>query len=277
MNNFCLKFRFSQAQHAMSDFVFFFKDRCFYASFFLICFYRSSPQFLLETKRFASIKNCSRFSALCDLPENFSLKIFRKVTNFILIFCFFLMFLVQKDGFFCCFQLKKNGFRDLCVSLRVFFWRFKVDEILTIISFYACLSVWFFLFGFIQKFATFFASVCEAWLRLCVLILSWSMTHPGKIWEKSSIQSSFCVDQLQTIPLQDLTYSTIYIAIRSLSWMIPELSQNARSFCYLNHSTCILCAILLVVFVVNVILLSVISDLAICIFTNYIGFSSEKN
>ena len=101
--------------------LFFFKDRCFYASFFLICFYRSSPQFLLETKRFASIKNCSRFSALCDLPENFSLKVFRKVTNFILIFCFFLKNVFGSERwFFCCFQLKKNGFRDLCVSFRVF-------------------------------------------------------------------------------------------------------------------------------------------------------------
>ena len=186
MNNFCLKFRFSQAQHAMSDFVFFYKDRCFYASFFLICFHRSSPQFLLETKRFASIKNCSRFSALCDLPENFSLKVFRKVTNFVLIFCFFKMFSVQKDGFFAVSSWRRMVFEIYAYPFR-FFWRFKIE--ILIISFYAWLSVWSFLFGFIQKFATFFASVCEARLRLCVLILSWSMTHPGKIWEKSSIQS----------------------------------------------------------------------------------------
>ena len=48
------------------------------------------------------------------------------------------------------------------------FWRCKIDEVLTIISFFAWFSVWSFLFGFIQKFATFFASVCEARLRLCV-------------------------------------------------------------------------------------------------------------
>ena len=37
-NNFCLKIRFSQAQHAISDFCFFFKDRCFfYATFFYTC------------------------------------------------------------------------------------------------------------------------------------------------------------------------------------------------------------------------------------------------
>ena len=47
------------------------------------------------------------------------------------------------------------------------FWRCKINEILTI-SFYAWFSVWSFLFGFIQKFATFFASVCETRLRLCV-------------------------------------------------------------------------------------------------------------
>ena len=70
MNNFCLKIRVSQAQHAMSDLFFFPNTGVFYATF-LICFHRSSPQFLLETKRFASIKNSSRFSALCDLPDAF--------------------------------------------------------------------------------------------------------------------------------------------------------------------------------------------------------------
>ena len=97
-NNFCLK-RFSQAQHAISDFCFF-KDRCFfYATFFLICFHRS-PQFLLETKRFASIKHCSRFSALCDLPETFIKKIFEKFRKvFSSIFCFFEGLRLRKMGF----------------------------------------------------------------------------------------------------------------------------------------------------------------------------------
>ena len=35
-------------------------------------------------------------------------------------FSVFQRFSVEKDGFFCCFQLGKNGFRDLCVFLWVF-------------------------------------------------------------------------------------------------------------------------------------------------------------
>ena len=70
-NNFCLKIRFSQAQHAISDFCFFFRDRCFFYATFFSNLFSSKPQFLLGTKRFASIKHCSMFSALCDLPETF--------------------------------------------------------------------------------------------------------------------------------------------------------------------------------------------------------------
>ena len=87
-NNFCLKIRFSQAQHAVSDFLN--KDRCFfYATFFSNLFLSKPPQFLLETKLFASIKHCSRFSALCDLPETFIKKFFEKFRFFSSIFCFF--------------------------------------------------------------------------------------------------------------------------------------------------------------------------------------------
>ena len=77
----------------------------------LICFHRSPPQFLLKMKRFASIKDCSRFSALCDLLEPF--KIFFKK---FLIFPYFSIlekkfFRLREEMFFCCFQLWKNGFR----------------------------------------------------------------------------------------------------------------------------------------------------------------------
>ena len=68
MNNFCLESRFSEAQHAISEF--FSRPAFFLCYFFSNLFHRSPPpQFLLEMKRFASIKDCSRFSALCDLPE----------------------------------------------------------------------------------------------------------------------------------------------------------------------------------------------------------------
>ena len=73
------------------------KDPCFfYATFFLICFHRSPPQFLLETKRFASTKDCSSFSALCDLPETF-IKKFRKI--FSSAFCFLKGFRLRKISF----------------------------------------------------------------------------------------------------------------------------------------------------------------------------------
>ena len=88
MNNFCLKIRFPAAQHAISEFVLFKDRRFFLCYFFLICFHRSPPpQFLLKMKRFASIKDCSRISALCDLPETFK-KIFEKFRFFSLFFCF---------------------------------------------------------------------------------------------------------------------------------------------------------------------------------------------
>ena len=80
-NNFCLKVRFSQAQHAISDF--FFKD-CFSYATFSIFFIEIPPQFLPKMKRFVTLKDSSSFSALCDfkkiagvLQKNFS-KIFWK-------------------------------------------------------------------------------------------------------------------------------------------------------------------------------------------------------
>ena len=39
---------------------------------------------------------------------------------------FFLRFSVEKEWVFCCFQLGKNGFRGLRVSLRVFFGAVKL-------------------------------------------------------------------------------------------------------------------------------------------------------
>ena len=139
------------------------KDRCFfYATFFKNCYTEAPPQFLPETKRFARVKDSSRFSALCYSPETIK-NIFEKFRNFFLNFLFFKGFSLRKMRF-CCFQLGKNGFRDLCVSFRVFFGAVycKIDEVL--MSFYPWFSLWYCLFGFLQK----FAGVCEARLRLCV-------------------------------------------------------------------------------------------------------------
>ena len=64
------------------------KDRSFfYATFLKICFTEAAPQFLIETKRFARVKD-SRFSALCDLPDTIK-NIFEKFQKkFHSIFCF---------------------------------------------------------------------------------------------------------------------------------------------------------------------------------------------
>ena len=82
---FRLKFKFSQ--HALSEFCFL-RPAFLPCDFFLICFYQSPPEFLLETKRFASIQDYSRFFSI-----------------------FVLLGL----------QWGKSGFRVLCVSLVVFF------------------------------------------------------------------------------------------------------------------------------------------------------------
>ena len=66
-NHFRFEIRFSQAQHAISDFCFF--KGVFSMRLLKFVFTESPPQFLPETKHFASVKDSSRFSALCDLPE----------------------------------------------------------------------------------------------------------------------------------------------------------------------------------------------------------------
>ena len=105
----------------------------------------TSPPFELCETFFQKIFNVSKGSLLQFLifrnkmdvkkPQRFTPKGFRyydatywrhflRRNNSIIlkiIFCFFLRFSVEQDGFFCCFQLRKGDFRVLCVSLRVFF------------------------------------------------------------------------------------------------------------------------------------------------------------
>ena len=50
--------------------------------------------------------------------------VLQSVLSFFSIFC--LRFSVEKEWVFCCFQLGKNGFRGLRVSLRVFFGAVKL-------------------------------------------------------------------------------------------------------------------------------------------------------
>ena len=98
----------------------FFKDRSFfYATFLKFLFTEAPAQFLQETKRFA--RGLLKASRLTGDHQ----KCFRKILNFFSsIFC--LRFSVEKEWVFCCFQLGKIGFRDLRVSLRVFFGAVKL-------------------------------------------------------------------------------------------------------------------------------------------------------
>ena len=98
----------------------FFKDRSFfYATFLKFVSTEAPDQFLQETKRFAR----GLLKALRLTGDH--QKCFRKILKFFSsIFC--LGFSVEKEWVFCCFQLGKNGFRGLRVSLRVFFGAVKL-------------------------------------------------------------------------------------------------------------------------------------------------------
>ena len=65
---------------------------------------------------------------------------------------------------FCCFQLRKNGFRDLRGSLRVFFGAVKLMKFYNIVLLPLVLRMILLIWFYLQK----FASVCEARLRICV-------------------------------------------------------------------------------------------------------------
>ena len=98
----------------------FFKDRSFFfATFFKFVFTEAPAQFLQETQRFAR----GLLKALRLTGDH--QKCFRKILKFFSsIFCS--RFSVEKEWVFCCFQLGKNGFRGLRVSLRVFFGAVKL-------------------------------------------------------------------------------------------------------------------------------------------------------
>ena len=106
-NNFHLEIRFSQSQHAISDF----------CSFQTGVFSKKKHRLLNLFHRNQTFCEREGLSALCDLPETFIKIFFEKFRIFFLNFLFFFekMFSVEKDGF-----------RDLCVSLRVFFGAVKL-------------------------------------------------------------------------------------------------------------------------------------------------------
>ena len=95
------------------------KDRCFfYATFLKMCFTEAPAQFLPETKRFARVKDFSRFSALCDLPETIKY-IFEK---FFFNFLFFKGLSLRKMGFLL-FLVGEELFSSLMRIFSGIFWR----------------------------------------------------------------------------------------------------------------------------------------------------------
>ena len=160
-NNFCLKIRFSQAQHAIFDF---FKDWGFFrCDFFKIRFHRSPPQFLKETKCFAGVKDSSTFPARLRLTGDLR-KIFERFRIFFSsILCFFKGFPLRTVVFLL-FPVGEEWFSRLMRIPSGIFWGCKIDEILTLLHLLHLVDR---MISF-DKFTTFFASVCEARLRLCV-------------------------------------------------------------------------------------------------------------
>ena len=118
----------------MSDFRFFktgvFLVLCVFSNLFL----SKLPQFLLESKRFASVEDFLGFWALCDLPEIFV----RKISNFF-------------STFLSCFRLCKIDFlfspvgkKDVLESHAYSFGYFWHCKILTIV-FFSYLNIFTFL------------------------------------------------------------------------------------------------------------------------------------
>ena len=74
---------FSHAQHAISEFCFFFKKKrlAFFLCGFQICFHRSSPQVLLWTKHFATIKDSLGFLSYATYRRPSSKSFSKKSSN----------------------------------------------------------------------------------------------------------------------------------------------------------------------------------------------------
>ena len=112
-NNFCLKVRFSQAQHAISDF--FSKTGVFHMRLFQF-FSSKSPSIFTKNETFCDSKGLvkvfgtMRLQKNCRCPSKKFSKIFSKNFGKFLkkifpsIFCFFLRFSVEEDGFFAVFS-----------------------------------------------------------------------------------------------------------------------------------------------------------------------------
>ena len=101
MNNFCLKIRFSQAQRAITDFCFFFKDWCFFCDFFSNLFSSKLPSIFTRNETFCEHKGLLKGFGTVRFTGDLQLIFFSKNDEFFFFnFLLFLKFSVAKDGFF---------------------------------------------------------------------------------------------------------------------------------------------------------------------------------
>ena len=157
MNIFCLKIRFSLTQHALSDFCFYSKTGVFSMRLFFYFVFIEVLSIFTRNETFCEHKGLLKVFGTMRLTGELHKK-FEKFQIFLLLnFLFF-----QK-----CFRLRKMGFLLFPVEEEWFsrfmripsgiFWRCKIEEILTIISFYSWFSygslgsLVYSLFGFRQK------------------------------------------------------------------------------------------------------------------------------
>ena len=102
MNNFCLKIRFSQAQHVISDFVCFQRPAFFHATFFSNVFSsKPPPSIFTRDETFFEHEGLLKVFVHCATYRRPSSKNFvEKFRNKIFLnFLFFERFSVEKDGF----------------------------------------------------------------------------------------------------------------------------------------------------------------------------------
>ena len=129
LNTFCPKIKFSETQHAISEFCFFLETGVFFLCYFFSNLFSSKPPPLFFTTNETFCEHKGLLRVLRDYvtyrrPSSKKLsKSFEKnSSNFLKGF----WLRIWRIWVFCCFQLGKNGFRVLCVSLRVFFGAVKL-------------------------------------------------------------------------------------------------------------------------------------------------------
>ena len=151
-NNFCIKIRFFQAQHAISDSRFF-KDRCFFYATFLKFVFIEAPLFFTRNQTFCERKGFFDVFGPMRLTGVLHQKIFGKFRKILFLNSFFKGFSVEKDVFLR-FPVGEEWFSRLRRIPSGIFWGCKIAEILTL-SFYPWLSVWYCLFNMHKCFQNF--------------------------------------------------------------------------------------------------------------------------